>query len=1267
MSESLELAYNQGNRDLEEISRLERELGISTNVEQEKEVKKAEKLSKEKESAIQKLKQFDTPTPTPGSNPEDTSGVQGVKEGIETARGVVKQTVAGAASAIENMYNGTKAITHFGWESANNVEKYLQEQGIISKDFIPDPTDWEKTDIVDKAFGTPTNFYERAARVGGELAIPFTAFAKTSKLFSGAMTAGNFIKGLGAEAVVDALAFDANDDRLGDVVKNFWPSAPAIATITAHPDNGKEEYLDGMVKNALEGVFANSIVAAPIHAVAALSRKRKLLKEAEKMSEPVVESAAKGISDLESKTTKVEMTPVETTTPIIEEKVSSNLPAIGEPKSIDITIDPKIPITDEAIELSKIYSGDPNKFLEDVAKGVIPEGSVTNFGNIEKQNIVAARAAKAIEAEYGYIKYPKSMETTMAEGQAIASSPEKIQELYQRGNMSYSSSELAALGIDYVTTAENAFKTSESISSLAKNTPEFDKASSDFINYFNHMTQAYMVVRGGMTEAGRSLQAIKFIFTEEMKNPYVRSQMTRLIGEGNIRQAANDFQNIYKSFGQRGANKVIEAVVVKGTPVQDVLREIVVTNLLGGVESAVRNMTGLAELALSPIQESIALKSAFRKNIIKNDEYVHRLAANSEATKALLANAWSELTMAISSPFKAFSEADGIKKGLLAFEDEATSGFKFREGRPKAITSETLGIANGWLADIVDVTGAMQRLQTGPMATMSRWIDGMSTTFKKTQLVSLEANMRGLKGAERELFVSEAMKGIHEQPSHVVYDAAAKGNLEAQRLVDEFDTFGSIDRQAIEFSDKIQYMQEPTPGSLGEDITKIFRRPGLNVLSPFVRNSIAMTQEAINSTFIARYVGPNAELLKRGGLEAEKAMARMKIGNWGLGVGATIGATYGFNWVKEQDNKIFLSTQGIFPDRIGDFDLKQLGIMGDLIGLGASIGKIGAYIITAHPELEDAYSEAVFAATAATLGKVFPEGVAKDVNVLTDIMKGDMESAKSKMVGLGVSAVPFAGSRTFKEAKSMQDPYKRDRLSDQEKGFIHSMLEPFIARMPGVSEDMMPAIDVLGYPILEERGFVRQHTLDDKFKIEKSPALSFLITEADQAIKTNPKIGFSDEIVMKPVSRKFSMFGLNGNIELNDEEYFVTQLAAAGKQGMVDVDNNGKISYSMEDLKSPGKLEETLNKYVEDIQSTEKGTWLEKNGKIRDELTRMKMNKTIGAYKSSAVYMAAKVLPSLKEKLKNYAKLNGIAIRSGDPEQWQEEFASQGARLDGEE
>lgn len=241
-------------------------------------------------------------------------------------------------------------------------------------------------------------------------------------------------------------------------------------------------------------------------------------------------------------------------------------------------------------------------------------------------------------------------------------------------------------------------------------------------------------------------------------------------------------------------------------------------------------------------------------------------------------------------------------------------------------------------------------------------------------------------------------------------------------------------------------------GEKGQAIQKTIKMLHLEWAVPFVQTPANVAKEMLRLTPGAPIIGEWRQAIAKGGIEADKAIAEMVLGT-ALGTAVfsfAVGGNISGQGDPDPKKRAVQMASGWQPYsiKIGDtwYSYQRLQPVGTLVGMAADAAAVWDHM---GPEESDKIPKIMSTAFAnAITNQTFLQGITNLVNAISDPQRFGPRFIQN-MAG---SAVPAIVGQTAQ----MLDPYQRE---------VNSVLDAVKARIPGVSETLMPKRDAYGEPI----------------------------------------------------------------------------------------------------------------------------------------------------------------------------------------------------------
>ena len=241
-------------------------------------------------------------------------------------------------------------------------------------------------------------------------------------------------------------------------------------------------------------------------------------------------------------------------------------------------------------------------------------------------------------------------------------------------------------------------------------------------------------------------------------------------------------------------------------------------------------------------------------------------------------------------------------------------------------------------------------------------------------------------------------------------------------------------------------------GEKGQAIQKTIKMLHLEWAVPFVQTPANVFKEMARLTPLAPIVGEWRADLAKGGVAADKALAEVVMGT-ALGTAVFSFAISGnISGAGDPDPKKRAMQMAAgwqpYSIKVGDawYSYQRLQPVGTLIGMAADAATVWDHM---SPDESDKIPKILSTAFAnAVTNQTFLQGITQIINAMSDPSR----FGPRFLQGMAGSAIPAIVG----QAAQMMDPYQRE---------VNSVLDAVKARIPGVSETLMPKRDAYGEPI----------------------------------------------------------------------------------------------------------------------------------------------------------------------------------------------------------
>lgn len=467
--------------------------------------------------------------------------------------------------------------------------------------------------------------------------------------------------------------------------------------------------------------------------------------------------------------------------------------------------------------------------------------------------------------------------------------------------------------------------------------------------------------------------------------------------------------------------------------------------------------------------------------------------------------------------------------GQLGSPGEA---LKFAEKAAKATTWEKVveawkaGLVSGPVTQVANIMGNTTFMATRPLVDavavavggIRRDPNRMSAVEPLARVVgNIHGTIDGAKAAFAVLKTGEALGGKSEAPRTAIEGKLGEAIRTPFRLLSSADAFfritnerGEAYSQAVrettkegynpatrEFRDRVlQLVNNPTDkmqeaidtagvrftfnmplGEKGKQIQRTIRDLHLQWAVPFVQTPANVFKEMTRLTPAAPLIKEWREAFAKGGPEADKAVAELVVGTAVFTTVFSMALSGQITGQGDPDPRKRATQMASgwqpYSIKIGNtyYSYQRLQPVGTLIGMAADSAAVWDNMT---PDESDKLPKIMSTAFAnAITNQTFLQGITNIVNALSDPSRFGPRFVQN----MTASLVPGAVGQTAQ----MMDPYQRE---------VYSVLDAVQARIPGLSENLMPKRDVFGEAVAarDRMGAISPITRtvesDDKVRLE---------------------------------------------------------------------------------------------------------------------------------------------------------------------------------------
>jgi hypothetical protein len=448
---------------------------------------------------------------------------------------------------------------------------------------------------------------------------------------------------------------------------------------------------------------------------------------------------------------------------------------------------------------------------------------------------------------------------------------------------------------------------------------------------------------------------------------------------------------------------------------KDMLVEGWMSFLLSGAKTHMANIMGNTISGLwRPVETATAAAIGKARNIVTGSQ-----------DRVLIGEASAEL----------FGMIHGSKEGIVAAykafkteEPQLTNARQMEQGHPKALPSFTINA----FGREMEIGGKQVRI---PLR---------------------------LLGAEDEFFKSVAFRGDINRQSYAI---ASKENLPPEKFnmrVAEL-SMNPTEEMAAAAKEVADYQTFQTPlGKVGRSIQAFSNSHVLaKFIVPFVRTPVNLLKYAGERTPLGLFSEEVRNNLsgKNGAVARDTQIARITLGTM-IGVAAFEMASQGLitgGGPKDSNKRAVMQADGWqdYSVRVGDmyYRYNRLDPFSVILGVVADAYEVHSALSSDHPEKEHIPALVFAAISKNILNRASLQGASDFIQAAYDPERYGKNYIKG-MVGTVVPAF-------LNQATQTMDPVVRQ---------THTVLEGIKARIPGLSEDLLPRRDVWGEPVVREGG-----------------------------------------------------------------------------------------------------------------------------------------------------------------------------------------------------
>lgn len=253
------------------------------------------------------------------------------------------------------------------------------------------------------------------------------------------------------------------------------------------------------------------------------------------------------------------------------------------------------------------------------------------------------------------------------------------------------------------------------------------------------------------------------------------------------------------------------------------------------------------------------------------------------------------------------------------------------------------------------------------------------------------------------------------------------------------------------------------PGKLAQSIGRLTSTyPALKVILPFTRTPANILSFTFERTPLSPLLSKFRADVAAGGARRDLALAQTLLGSAAMATFAdlTLDGKISGRGPAERGQREALMREGWKPYslKLGDrwYSYNRLDPVGSLVGMSADFTEMLQQ--AQHSTLEDADTEKVAVASAlAFAGNITNKTYLSGLSSVIDALNDPQQSAEGWAQRLAASVIPAGVG----QAARTMDPTVRQ---------VYSMMDAIQAKVPGLSKDLPPRLDMWGEPLTTESG-----------------------------------------------------------------------------------------------------------------------------------------------------------------------------------------------------
>lgn len=912
------------------------------------------------------------------------------------AEGDLGGAVKGAAMGAADL---AQNVGNFGIEIADGLEDLAASYGLGTGDLI---TEADRIDWSSKLGSPDDSLTVRATRQITKYAIPVVA----------TMGAGaGVVAGLGAGAAADLLLLDPKGERLSTMLrdevpelKNYPLAYAAVDYLSNKPD---DTALEGRFKNMVEGLGLGAPIAGVFAGISKALRARKGAGEA-------VEQAMKAGATKEQ----------------AMEVTAKKLATEAELAASEAKMAKAAPVED-VIPDTPLYN-----YEKMVASS---RGPTVNMNNPEVMDAVSsyAQANKGKTPEDFYKKV--TFEELDSEAKAIVNDPDRVIELLKRGPKDRPLSGFEAKAIQYTmgSVSDNVVMAAEK--AAASTQPE------DLLHFQNMMDSFKFVDMsrtGAGSASGLSLNAHKVVsdmtdiplkevhkqMAKEGRDKMVADAIKVSGGQENVQAMAKVIKAINELPDETLIGALTEAAPLKGNKYINFLESVAINSMLSSPKTVMRNFIGSSLSGVNEVMvdAGAVVVGGIRTTFTKADD-----ALKFQDVTNLVRGMMAGLGEGLSAAGQALRTGKASGPANIIRGDMAVA--------LNPMSKETMGQAETILGKVAEAAGLAVGLPSRINSTSDAFVGTVLYRGKVYQEASVEAGKLGLKGAEAAEFVQTRAKNVKV------------GQHEAAQEFAKELTFSKALEKNVNFL-------PPGVDKLPATMEKIINdTPLLKVVLPFHKTSVNIVEYGFKNSPLSILATPIRQEILRGGVAADRAIARIGVSSTLLGLSAWMAAE-GIatgpevnNWKMRQALEESGKGWRANSIKLGDtyVDIKAIDPMSSVLRLGSVLASVSTLV----PKEE--YGQLAAIAGGAVADYMTPEmmvdGYSRLFEAFNESLDYSSTGGKAGVIGAELASrfIPYAALQ--RDIKSAVDPLKRNTAVDRNKSGLDQFTDKLINRYKSIS------------------------------------------------------------------------------------------------------------------------------------------------------------------------------------------------------------------------